>query len=182
MTGKEKDSFSRCLWTGNALRHDLAAYCIRKTNSSPSGSPSFEIRNYCSDLRRFRKSEPHYNRFPSFRQQICEIFSNLKGPERVLFLRKKQIIFPGIFCISRKWWSAPDSSETHHCPPKPARKHARSHGLHGSSDRTKDRSYEAHPDRHPPRRTYTMFLVHHWPPISRSARPLPKKPDCDTPH
>lgn len=97
-------------------------------------------------------------------------------------LCKKQIIFPGIFCISRKWWSAPDSSETHHCPPRPAREQARSHGLHGSSDRTKDRSYEAHPDRHPPRRTYTMFLVHHWPPISRSARPLPKKPDCDTPH
>ena len=26
--------------TGNALRHDLAAYCIRKTNSSPSCPPA----------------------------------------------------------------------------------------------------------------------------------------------
>ena len=161
MTGDEKGSFSRCLWTGNALRHDLAAYCIRKTNSSPSGSPSFESRNYCKDLRNFLK-------FKRTRM----------GPS----LCKKQIIFPGIFCISRKWWSAPDSSETHHCPPRPAREHALSHGLHGSSVRTKDRSYEAHPDRHPPRRTYTMFLVHHWPPISRSAQPLPKNLDCDTPH
>lgn len=40
MTGDEKGSFSRCLWTGNALRHDLAAYCIRKTNSSPSYPPA----------------------------------------------------------------------------------------------------------------------------------------------
>lgn len=182
MTGDEKGSFSRCLWTGNALRHDLAAYRIRKINSSPSDRPSFESRNHHEDLRRFRKSKPHYNRFPPFRQQICEIFSNLKGPRTGPSLCKKQIIFPGIFCISRKWWSAPDSSETHHCPPRPAREHARSHGLHGSSARTKDRSYAAHPGRHPPRRTYTMFLVHHWPPISRSARPLSKKPDCDTPH
>lgn len=97
MTGDEKGSFSRCLWTGNALRHDLAAYCIRKTNSSPSGSPSFESRNYREDLRRFRKSEPHYNRFLSLRQQICEIFSNLKGPEWVLLCVRNKLFFPAFF-------------------------------------------------------------------------------------
>lgn len=119
-------------------------------------------------------SRPSVNRFAKF--------SQIKRTQTGPFLREKQIIFPGIFCIGRKWWSGPDSSETHHGPPRPAREHARSHGLRGSSDRTKDRSYEAHPGRHPPRRTYTMFLAHHWPPTSRSARPLPKKPDCDTPH
>ena len=83
--------------TGNALRHDLAAYCIRKTNSSPSGRPSFESRNHHKDLRHFRKYEPHYNRFPPFRQQICDIFSNLKGPERVLLCVRNKLFFPAFF-------------------------------------------------------------------------------------
>ena len=83
--------------TGNALRHDLAAYRIRKINSSPSGRPSFESRNYHKNLRHFRKYEPHYNRFPSFRQQICEIFSNLKGPERVLLCVRNKLFFPAFF-------------------------------------------------------------------------------------
>ena len=82
---------------GNALRHDLAAYCIRKTNSSPSGRPSFEIRNRHEDLRHFRKYKPNYNRFPPFRQQICEIFSNLKGPERVLLCVRNKLFFPAFF-------------------------------------------------------------------------------------
>lgn len=61
--------------TGNALRHDLAAYCIRKTNNSPSGRPSFESRNILKICDTFANispiiiaSRPSVNRFAKFSQ------------------------------------------------------------------------------------------------------------------
>ena len=126
-----------------------------------------------TDLRKYRKLKEDSSN---------GIFFYRYGFRRESAREPMRIIYSGNFYITRKSWSVPDSSETHHSPLRPARKRAQSHGPHGSSDRTKDRSYEVHPDRHPPRRTYTMFLVHHWPPTSKSAQPLPKKTDCDTPH
>lgn len=78
MTGDEKGSFSRCLWTGNALRHDLAAYCIRKTNSSPSCPPvtplskAETIMKICDTFANTNPiiiaSRPSVNRFAKFSQ------------------------------------------------------------------------------------------------------------------
>lgn len=64
--------------TGNALRHDLAAYCIRKTNSSPSYPPAAPlskaetIMKICDDFANLHliiiASRLSVNRFAKFSQ------------------------------------------------------------------------------------------------------------------
>ena len=61
------------------------------------GCPSPDNRKRDDDLRRIRKYEPHYNHISPLCQQICEIFSNLKGPERVPFYVRNKLFFPAFF-------------------------------------------------------------------------------------
>lgn len=75
MTGDEKGSFSRCLWTGNALRHDLAAYCIRKTIAAPPATPLSKAETIVKICDVFANlnliiiaSRPSVNRFAKFSQ------------------------------------------------------------------------------------------------------------------